>query len=59
MKRKELTSKEYKHKLLVYMPYVILHVLLKNKALGLYCNNVLSTKADFLVAFTIHVVTIH
>lgn len=47
MKRKELTSKEYKHKLLVYMPYVILHVLLKNKALGLYCNNVLSTKADF------------
>lgn len=47
MKRKELTSKEYKHKLLVYMPYVILHILLKNKALGLYCNNALSIKADF------------
>lgn len=47
MKRKELTRKEYKHKLLVYMPYVVLHVLLKNKALGLYCNNALSTKADF------------
>lgn len=47
MKRKKLTSKEYKHKLLVYMPYVVLHVLLKNKALGLYCNNVLSIKANF------------
>lgn len=47
MNRKELTRKEYKHKLLVYMPYVVLHILLKNKALGLYCNNVLSTKADF------------
>lgn len=47
MKRKKLTSKEYKHKLLVYMPYVVLHVLLRNKALGLYCNNALSTKADF------------
>lgn len=34
-------------KLLVYMPYVILHILLKNKALGLYCNNALSIKADF------------
>lgn len=39
MKRKELTRKEYKHKLLVHMPYVVLHVLLKNKASGLYCNN--------------------
>lgn len=29
------------------MPYVILHILLKNKALGLYCNNALSIKADF------------
>lgn len=47
MKRKKLTSKEYKHKLLVYMPYVVLHVLLRNKVLDLYCNNVLSTKADF------------
>lgn len=59
MKRKKSTREEYKHRLLVDMPYVVLHVLLKNKALGLYCNNVLSTKADFLVAFTIYVVTIH
>lgn len=29
------------------MPYVILHILLKNKALGLYCNNALSIKAGF------------
>lgn len=59
MNRKELTRKEYKHKLLVYMPYVVLHILLKNKALGLYCNNVLSTKADFLVVFTICIAMIH
>lgn len=29
-----------KHKLLVDMPYVLLHILLKNNALKLYCNNV-------------------
>ena len=46
MKRKELTRKEYKHRLLVDMPYVVLHVLLRNKALDLYCNNALSAKAN-------------
>lgn len=46
MKRKVLTSKEYKHKLLVYMPYVVLHVLLRNKALDLYCNNARNIKVD-------------
>lgn len=47
MKRRKLTREEYKHRLLVDMPYVVLHVLLRNKALGLYCNNILSTSADF------------
>ena len=36
-----------KHHLLVEMPYIVLHVLLRNKALDLYCNNILSTSADF------------
>lgn len=39
-----------KHKLLVSMPYIVLHVLLRNKALGLYCNNVLSTDTGFYCA---------
>ena len=35
-----------KHHLLVEMPYIVLHVLLRNKALDLYCNNALSVKAN-------------
>lgn len=46
MKRKKSTREEYKHRLLVDMPYVVLHVLLRNKALDLYCNNTLSVKAN-------------
>lgn len=42
-KSKELNNK---HNLLVNMPYVVLHVLLRNKALDLYCNNALSVKAN-------------
>lgn len=42
-KKKELTNK---HNLLINMPYIVLHVLLRNKALDLYCNNALSAKAN-------------
>lgn len=43
-RKKELTNK---HNLLINMPYIVLHVLLRNKALDLYCNNALSIKAKF------------
>lgn len=42
-KSKKLSDK---HHLLVEMPYIVLHVLLRNKALDLYCNNALSVKAN-------------
>lgn len=42
-RKKELTNK---HNLLINMPYIVLHVLLRNKALDLYCNNALSAKAN-------------
>ena len=42
-----MNRKEDKHEVLVNMPYIVLHVLLRNKALDLYCNNALSTSADF------------
>lgn len=43
-----MNRKEDKHEVLVNMPYMVLHVLLRNKALDLYCNNALSAKANFL-----------
>lgn len=36
-----------KHKLLVYMPYVVLHVLLKYNALSAWYNNMLLSSPPF------------
>lgn len=41
-----MNRKEDKHEVLVNMPYIVLHVLLRNKASDLYCNNALSVKAN-------------
>lgn len=36
-----------KHDLLVDMPYVVLHILLKHKVLRAWCNNTISSKPPF------------
>lgn len=35
-----MTEKEFKHQLLVHMPYKMLHFLIKKKALGTYVTRI-------------------